>query len=56
MAFLAPETTLASTIVVTGRENIVGEGIRVLPKRKDNFTNFQQLAPRLNDLHAGSIT
>jgi len=56
MAFVGPETHLGATIVAIGRRDIPGEGIRVLPKRKDNFTNFQQLAPRLNDLHADSTT
>jgi hypothetical protein len=50
MAFLRAEMNLAATIITAGKPDILGEGIRVVPKRKDNFTNFQQLARRLNNL------
>lgn len=44
MAFLAPETTLAATIVATGEGDILGEGIRVLLERTAGVVSADETA------------
>ena len=52
MPFPEPETALAGTNLVTGRDKVVRYGIRIVSGSDCVFTNFQRLTRRLNDLGA----